>query len=91
MDYLYCIIDKSVLTALQQAMTPITPLEPSEMFQRGKSQSFLMPGVSARTSLERPLSAYTDIEDVEDDDSSDFEEYSLGSSVRLTFIAPPIV
>lgn len=62
-------------------MTPITPLEPSEMFQRGKSQSFLMP---VRTSLERPVSTYTDIEDVEDDDSSDFEEYSLGSSVRLT-------
>ncbi|KAF2474748.1 uncharacterized protein BDR25DRAFT_111699 [Lindgomyces ingoldianus] len=64
-----------------QAMTPITPLEPGvEMFQRGKSQSFFVSTVSARTSLERPIShisdAYTDIED----DSSDFEEYSLGSS-----------
>lgn len=42
-----------------------------------------MGAVSARTSLERPVShisdAYTDIED----DSSDFEEYSLHSSVRL--------
>ncbi|KAF2710459.1 hypothetical protein K504DRAFT_476420 [Pleomassaria siparia CBS 279.74] len=66
-------------------MTPITPLEPSEMFQRGKSQSFLIP--SARSSLERPLSTistFTDIEDIddieEDDDSSDFEEYSYSSS-----------
>ena len=67
-------------------MTPITPLEPSEMFQRGRSQSFLVP--SARTSLERPLSAFTDIEE-DDDDSSDFEEYSLGSSVRSTPKASP--
>ena len=87
MDCPHCVIDKSVLTALQQAMTPITPLEPSEMFQRGKSQSFLLPGVSARTSLERPISAYTDIEDIEDDNSSDFEEYSLGSSVSLACVA----
>jgi hypothetical protein len=62
-------------------MTPITPLEPSEMFERAKSPSLLVPTVSARTSLERPVShisdAYTDIED----DSSDFEEYSLRSSV----------
>lgn len=62
------------------AATPITPLEPSEMFERGKSQSLFIGAVSARTSLERPSShisdAYTDIED----DSSDFEEYSLRSS-----------
>jgi len=64
-------------------MTPITPLEPGvEMFERGKSQALFASVVpSARTSLERPISmvseVYTDIED----DSSEFEEYSLGSSV----------
>ncbi|KAF1965772.1 SAM and PH domain-containing protein [Bimuria novae-zelandiae CBS 107.79] len=62
------------------AMTPITALEPSEMFERGKSQSWFVSTASARTSLERPVShiseAYTDFED----DSSDFEEYSLRSS-----------
>ncbi|KAJ4300907.1 hypothetical protein N0V90_002995 [Kalmusia sp. IMI 367209] len=61
-------------------MTPITPLEPSEMFERGKAQSLFVGAVSARTSLERPIShiseTYTDFED----DSSDFEEYSLRSS-----------
>ncbi|KAF9730801.1 PH domain-containing protein [Paraphaeosphaeria minitans] len=50
------------------------------MFDRGKSQPLFVAAVSARTSLERPSShiseAYTDIED----DSSDFEEYSLRSS-----------
>ena len=66
-------------------MTPITPLEPGvEMFVRGRAQSLFIGAVPARTSLERPVShisdAYTDIED----DSSDFEEYSLGSSVRRT-------
>lgn len=74
-------IDKSTLTLPQQAMTPITPLEPGvEMFERGKTQSFFSTALTARSSLERPLShisvAYTDIED----DSSEFEEYS-GSSV----------
>lgn len=63
--------------------TPITPLEPSEMFERGKSPSLFVTTLSARTSLDRPVShiseAYTDIED----DSSDFEEYSLRSSVSL--------
>ncbi|KAF2109033.1 hypothetical protein BDV96DRAFT_605121 [Lophiotrema nucula] len=64
-----------------QAMTPITPLEPGvEMFQRGKPQPFFARVASARTSLERPVSfisdAYTDIED----DSSEFEEFSLVSS-----------
>jgi hypothetical protein len=62
-------------------VTPLTPLEPSEMFERGKSHPLFIGAVSARTSLERPVShvsqAYTDIED----DSSDFEEYSLRSSV----------
>jgi hypothetical protein len=76
------LIDKSVLTFSQQAMTPITPLEPGvEMFQRAKTQSFFPSSLTARSSLERPVShisvAYTDIED----DSSEFEEYS-GSSVR---------
>jgi hypothetical protein len=66
---------------LQQAMTPITPLEPGmEMFERAKAQHFFSAAVTARSSLERPLShisvAYTDIED----DSSEFEEFS-GSSV----------
>ncbi|KAF2657312.1 hypothetical protein K491DRAFT_595226 [Lophiostoma macrostomum CBS 122681] len=64
-------------------MTPITPLEPGVdklgMCQRGKP-FFARAAASARTSLERPASvasdAFTDIED----DSSDFEEYSLGSS-----------
>jgi hypothetical protein len=67
-------------------MTPITPLETGAehlgMYQRGKP--FFLHPVSARTSLERPVSAvsdtYTDIED----DSSEFEEYSLGSSVSIT-------
>lgn len=59
-----------------QAMTPITPLEPGvEMFERGKAQSFFSNALTARSSLERPLShisvAYTDIED----DSSEFEEF----------------
>ena len=63
-------------------MTPITPLEPGvEMFQRGKTQPFFARAASARTSLERPVSfisdTYTDIED----DSSEFEEFSLVSSV----------
>jgi hypothetical protein len=62
-------------------MTPITPLEPGvEMFQRAKTQSFFSSALTARSSLERPIShisvAYTDIED----DESEFEEYS-GSSV----------
>lgn len=62
-------------------MTPITPLEPGvEMFQRAKTQSFFSTALTARSSLERPVShisvAYTDIED----DESEFEEYS-GSSV----------
>lgn len=66
-------------------MTPITPLEPGvEMFQRAKTQSFFSSALTARTSLERPLShvslAYTDIEEDIEDDSSEFEEYS-GSSV----------
>jgi hypothetical protein len=52
------------------------------MFGRGKSRDpFFAPSMTARSSLERPVShisvAYTDIED----DSSEFEEYS-GSSVR---------
>jgi hypothetical protein len=71
-------------------MTPITPLEPGmEMFQRAKTQSFFSSALTARSSLERPVShvsvAYTDIED----DDSEFEEYS-GSSVCstiTTFIA----
>jgi hypothetical protein len=63
-------------------MSPITPLEPGvEMFQRAKTQSFFSSALTARSSLERPVShisvAYTDIED----DDSEFEEYS-GSSVR---------
>jgi hypothetical protein len=70
-------------------MTPNTPLEPGVehlgMYQRGHSKLFVHTAVtSARTSLERPVSvvsdAYTDIED----DSSEFEEYSLGSSVSNT-------
>ncbi|KAI8935885.1 hypothetical protein NX059_007399 [Plenodomus lindquistii] len=65
-----------------QAMTPITPLEPSEMFQRSKTPSFFSSALAARSSLERPLShisvAYTDIED----DSSDFEEFSGSSDNR---------
>ncbi|KAF1950686.1 hypothetical protein CC80DRAFT_224804 [Byssothecium circinans] len=68
-------------TVIMQAMTPITPLEPGvEMFERGKSQSLFINTLSARASLERPASVvsdtYTDIED----DSSEFEEFSLGSS-----------
>lgn len=70
-------------------MTPITPLESGAenlgMFQRGKP-FFLHAAVSARTSLERPVSTlsetYTDIEE-EEEDLSDFEEYSLGSAVRF--------
>lgn len=73
-------------------MTPITPLEAGAenlgMFQRGKP-FFAHAAASARTSLERPISivseTYTDIED----DSSEFEEYSLGSSVRITCITWP--
>ncbi|KAH7132425.1 SAM and PH domain-containing protein [Dendryphion nanum] len=69
-----------------QAMTPITPLESGAehlgMFQRGKP-FFVHAAMSARTSLERPVStvseSYTDIEE-EEDDLSDFEEYSLGSA-----------
>ncbi|EAT88691.1 hypothetical protein SNOG_03486 [Parastagonospora nodorum SN15] len=62
-------------------MTPITPLEPGvEMFQRAKTQSFFSSALTARSSLERPVShisvAYTDIED----DDSEFEEYSGSSS-----------
>lgn len=65
-----------------QAMTPISPLENGVehlgMYQRGKP--FFAQASSLRSSLERPVSivseAYTDIED----DSSEFEEYSLGSS-----------
>lgn len=73
-------------------MTPITPLEPGvEMFQRAKTQSFFSSALTARTSLERPLShvsvAYTDIEEDFEDDSSEFEEYS-GSSVCLIFFNP---
>jgi hypothetical protein len=67
-------------------MTPITPLESGAehlgMYQRGKS--LFIHAAIARTALERPLStvsdAYTDIED----DSSEFEEYSFGSSVSIT-------
>jgi hypothetical protein len=75
-----------VLINSKQAVTPITPLEPGvEMFQKGKAQPFYARVASARTSLERPASiasdTYTDIED----DSSEFEEYSLGSSVSATF------
>lgn len=55
------------------------------MFQRAKTQSFFSSALTARSSLERPVShisvAYTDIED----DESEFEEYS-GSSVRLIII-----
>jgi hypothetical protein len=69
-------------------MTPITPLEPGvEMFQRAKTQSFFSSALTARSSLERPVShisvAYTDIED----DDSEFEEYS-GSSVRCDMATP---
>ncbi|KAF2831962.1 SAM and PH domain-containing protein [Ophiobolus disseminans] len=64
-----------------QAMTPITPLEAGvEMFQRAKTQPFFSSALTARSSLERPVShisvAYTDIED----DESEFEEYSGSSS-----------
>jgi hypothetical protein len=77
--------DQSVLTYPQQAMTPLTPLEPGvEMFERGKTQSFFSNVLTVRSSLERPLShlsvAYTDIED----DSSEFEEFG-GSSVCYLF------
>ncbi|KAH8731428.1 hypothetical protein GQ44DRAFT_642539 [Phaeosphaeriaceae sp. PMI808] len=66
---------------MQAMMTPITPLEPGvEMFQRAKAQSFFSSALTARSSLERPMShislAFTDIED----DSSEFEEYSGSSS-----------
>jgi hypothetical protein len=76
-------ITKAELKSSQQAMTPITPLEPGgEMFQRAKTQSFFSSALTARSSLERPIShisvAYTDIED----DDSEFEEY-CGSSVRV--------
>jgi hypothetical protein len=70
------------LIPLQQAMTPLTPLEPGvEMFQRVKTQSFFPGGLTVRSSLERPLSHVSAYTDIEDDDSSEFEEYS-GSSVR---------
>ena len=70
------------LTPLQQAMTPLTPLEPGvEMFQRAKTQSFFSNSLTVRSSLERPLSHVSAYTDIEDDDSSEFEEYS-GSSVR---------
>ncbi|KAF2280836.1 uncharacterized protein EI97DRAFT_454078 [Westerdykella ornata] len=68
-------------------MTPITPLESGVehlgMYQRGKSSLFVHTAIAgARSSLERPVSvvseAYTDIED----DSSEFEEYSLGSNTE---------
>jgi hypothetical protein len=77
--------DQQVLTYPQQAMTPLTPLEPGvEMFERGKTQSFFSNALTVRSSLERPLShisvAYTDIED----DSSEFEEFG-GSSVCILF------
>ena len=80
--------DKSALTFVQQAMTPVTPLEPGvEMFERRKNQSFFSSALTARSSLERPLShisvAYTDIED----DSSEFEEYSGSSVCLITFLA----
>lgn len=53
-------------------MDPITPLEAGgEMFQRGKTQSFL----DTRTSAGRPLSSATDT-DFEDDSSEFEEEYS---------------
>ncbi|KAF2877829.1 hypothetical protein BDV95DRAFT_3113 [Massariosphaeria phaeospora] len=75
---------------MQAMTTPLSPLSPLQtgldMFQRGKTQPLFARSasasvaVSARTSLERPVSrlsdTYTDIED----DSSEFEEYSLGSS-----------
>lgn len=82
-----CKVDGAALTALQQAMTPITPLEPGmEMFQRSKTASFFSSALTARSSLERPLShvsvAYTDIED----DDSEFEEFS-GSSVCFSALA----
>jgi hypothetical protein len=73
-----------VLILLQQAMSPITSLDPTmHMFERGKSREpFFAPSMTARSSLDRPVShvsvAYTDIED----DSSEFEEYS-GSSVCI--------
>ena len=79
---------------MQQAMTPVTPLEPGVgrvgMYQRGHGRPFFAhAAASQRTSLERPVSiasdAYTDIED----DSSDFEEYSLGSSVRIPCARDP--
>lgn len=67
------------LTLVQQAMTPITPLEPGvEMFERRKTQSFFSAALPARSPLERPLShvsVYTDIED----DSSEYDEYSRSS------------
>lgn len=66
-------------------MTPITPLEPGvEMFERGKTQSLFMGAVSARTSLERPVSVVSDTFTDIEDDSSEFEEFSLGSSVSDT-------
>ncbi|KAF2134277.1 SAM and PH domain-containing protein [Dothidotthia symphoricarpi CBS 119687] len=66
-----------------QAMTPFTALEPGmEMFEKGTPQSFYSSTLAPRSSLERPVSyisvAYTDIED--EDDSSEFEEYSGSSS-----------
>jgi hypothetical protein len=61
-------------------MTPITPLELGvEMFERGKQQSLFVGAVSARTSLERPMSTISDTFTDIEDDSSEFEEYSVGS------------
>jgi hypothetical protein len=71
-----------LLILLQQAMTPLTPLEPGvEMFQRAKTQPLFSAALAVRSSLERPLSYVSTYTDIEDDDSSEFEEYS-GSSVR---------
>jgi hypothetical protein len=71
-----------LLIPLQQAMTPLTPLEPGvEMFQRAKTQPLFSATLAVRSSLERPLSYVSAYTDIEDDDSSEFEEYS-GSSVR---------
>jgi hypothetical protein len=56
-------------------MAPITPLEPGmEMFSRAKLSSLF----TAQTSRDRPFSEATEIFDidVDDDDSSDFEEDS---------------
>jgi hypothetical protein len=64
-----------ILTLPQQAMTPITPLEPgAEMFMRGRTQSLFF---AARSDKPRPISEATEIFDTDfDDDSSEFEEDS---------------